>query len=75
MAMSQAALKAEQALGHGDNAVTAQDVTQPARDRSKFGDPTENMKALVWNGKNTVNVGKDTLDHPLRTIPSDKSSS
>lgn len=56
MALSQAAYKAEQALGHGDNATTAQDVTNPGKDRARYGHPTENMKALAWMGKNTVEV-------------------
>lgn len=58
MALSQAAYQAEKALGHGDNAVTAQDVTNPAMDREKYGDSSETMKALAWMGKNTVEVGK-----------------
>lgn len=53
MAMSQAALKAEQAIGHSDNATTAQDVTNPdianAAGEGK-------MKALAWMGKNKVEV-------------------
>lgn len=57
MALSQAAFKAEQALGHGDNATTAQDVTNPALDREKYGDPSgEKMQALIWNGKNKVEM-------------------
>ncbi|KAI9660051.1 MAG: hypothetical protein M1821_001403 [Bathelium mastoideum] len=57
MAMSQAALKAEQALGHGDNATTAQDVAgTPAFNREQYGDPSEKMKALAWMGKNKVEV-------------------
>jgi threonine dehydrogenase-like Zn-dependent dehydrogenase len=56
MAMSQMAFKAEQAIGHGDNAVTAQDVTNPANDREKYGDPSVTMKALAWMGKNDVQV-------------------
>lgn len=55
-AVSQAASLAEKAIGHGDNAITAQDVTNPARDRAKYGDSSEMMKALVWQGKNTVEV-------------------
>lgn len=55
-AVSQAAALAEKAIGHGDNALTAQDVTNPGRDRGKYGDPNETMKALVWQGKNTVEV-------------------
>lgn len=58
MATSQGASLAEKALGHGDNATTEQDVTNPARDRQKYGDPSgEKMKALVWLGKNSVKVG------------------
>jgi len=57
MAMSQAAYAAEKAIGHDDNAVTAQDVTNPALDRQKYADPSgEMMKALVWMGKNKVEV-------------------
>ncbi|KAF2157470.1 GroES-like protein [Myriangium duriaei CBS 260.36] len=56
MALSQAAYKAEQALGHGDNAITAQDITNPANDREKYGDPNVTMKALCWMGKNDVRV-------------------
>lgn len=57
MALSQAAAKVEQAIGHGDNAVTEQDVTNPSRNREKYGDPSETMKALAWYGKNDVRVG------------------
>ena len=58
MAMSQAAYGVEKALGHDDNAVTAQDVANPANDRQKYADPSgETMKALIWNGKNSVEVG------------------
>ncbi|KAH6676364.1 chaperonin 10-like protein [Halenospora varia] len=58
MALSQAASVVEQkVLGHNTNATTAQDITNPARDRAKYADPSgEKMKALVWLGKNTVEV-------------------
>ncbi|KAF2723156.1 GroES-like protein [Polychaeton citri CBS 116435] len=56
MSMTQAAWKAEQVIGHGDNAATAQDVTNPALDREKYGDPSEKMKALAWMGKNDVQM-------------------
>jgi hypothetical protein len=56
MAMSQAALKAEQALGHGDNATTTQDVANPGN-KAGWGNPNETMKALAWMGKNSVEVG------------------
>ncbi|KAF2737142.1 GroES-like protein [Polyplosphaeria fusca] len=55
MAMSQAAFKAEQALGHGDNATTAQDITNPAFSK-EWQHPTEKMKALAWMGKNKVEI-------------------
>ncbi len=58
--LSQLAAKAEQGIGHGDNAVTEQDVTNPGRNREKYGDPTETMKALTWQGKNSVQVSKYT---------------
>lgn len=61
MAMSQAAWKAEQALGHGDNATTAQDVTNPAL-KEEWGSSKDTMKALAWMGKNTVEVGKDRYE-------------
>lgn len=59
MAASQAAFKVEQAIGHAGSAVTQQDVSNPAIDRSKYADPSgETMKALVWLGKNHVEVRK-----------------
>lgn len=67
--MSQAALKAEQALGHGDNATTAQDITNPTKDNA--GDPSEKMKALAWMGKNKVEmieVAKPRIMEPRDVI-------
>jgi hypothetical protein len=58
MAMSQVAWKVEQAIGHGDNATTIQDVINPGL-KPKWGDLNETMKALVWVGKNTVEVSKN----------------
>ena len=72
--MSQAANLAEKAMGHGDNAVTEQNMTNPARDRAKYADPSgETMKALVWMGKNDCQVGRYSyrnLAHlpPLTTL-------
>ena len=58
MALSQVAALAEKALGHSDNAITKQDVTNPAIDREKYADPSgAKMKALLWKGKNSVAVG------------------
>lgn len=56
MAMSQAAFKVEQALGHGDNATTAQDVTNPSNVPHAADPSGEKMKALVWMGKNKVEI-------------------
>jgi len=57
--MAQAANLVEKVLGHGDNASVEQDMTNPARDREKYADPSgEKMKALAWMGKNQVEVGK-----------------
>lgn len=54
--MSQGANLLEKAMGHGDNAVTEQNMTNPSRDREKYGDPSETMKALAWMGKNDVQM-------------------
>ena len=56
MAMSQGANLVEKAMGHGDNAITEQDMSNPDRDRAKYGDPSETMKALAWMGKNDVQM-------------------
>ena len=59
MALSQAAAVVEKVIGHDSNATTAQDISNPARDRAKYADPSgEKMKALVWMGKNKVEVRK-----------------
>ncbi|KAF2268216.1 GroES-like protein [Lojkania enalia] len=55
MAMSQAALKTEQAIGHGDNATTAQDITNPSN-YPEAADHSDKMKALAWMGKNKVEI-------------------
>ena len=55
MALSQLAFKAEQAIGHTGDATTAQNLTNPSI--QKFADPSgARMKALVWQGKNSVEV-------------------
>ena len=55
--VAQAANLIEKAVGHGDNANTAQNVSNPGRDREKYGDPSgERMLALAWMGKNSVDV-------------------
>lgn len=48
--------------GRKEEANIAQDVSNPARDKQKFADPSgETMKALVWLGKNDVAVGMSKL--------------
>ncbi|KAH7138606.1 chaperonin 10-like protein [Dendryphion nanum] len=54
MAVSQGAYQLEKALGHDDNATTAQDITNPSKDNA--GDPSVKMKALAWMGKNKVEI-------------------
>ncbi|KAI3322614.1 GroES-like protein [Xylariaceae sp. AK1471] len=51
MSMSQAANLVEKVIGHDDNAVTAQDVSNYG-----YGGDGETMKALCWMGKNKVQV-------------------
>lgn len=69
MALSQAAALVEKVIGHGNNANTEQDVTNPARDRAKYADPSgETMKALVWMGKNDVQVRKCLCYHFCRGV-------
>jgi len=54
--MSQAAFQVEKAVGHGDNATTAQDVTNPANNAEWADKSGEKMKALAWMGKNKVEI-------------------
>jgi D-arabinose 1-dehydrogenase-like Zn-dependent alcohol dehydrogenase len=54
--MSQAAMQAEKAVGHGDNATTIQDVTNPANNPDWADKSGEKMKALAWMGKNDVQI-------------------
>ena len=56
MALAQAAAVAEKVIGHGDNATVTQNVSNPAKNRAKYGHPTEKMKALTWQGKNSVKI-------------------
>lgn len=69
MALSQAAALLEKAIGHGDNAATEQDVTNPVRDRQKYADPSgEKMQALCWMRKNNAQICMSNL--PSRPIDS-----
>jgi hypothetical protein len=54
--MSQAAMQAEKAIGHGDNATTAQDVTNPGNNPDWADKSGEKMKARAWMGKNDVQM-------------------
>jgi len=66
MAMSQAAYAAEKAIGHDDNAITHQDLTNPAQ--QEFGDPSDKMKAIAWMGKNKVEL----IESPRPKIVEDR---
>ena len=71
MALSQAANVVERIIGHGGDATTEQNLSNPNRDPKKYADPSgAKMKALVWAGKNTVKfsnltrlVGGDGADN------------
>ena len=57
MALSQAAGLLEKVIGHTGDATTEQNLSNPANDPGKYADPSgEKMKALIWNGKNSVSV-------------------
>lgn len=49
---SQAAFQVEKAVGHEDSTITQQDVTN----YQSTGDSSQTMKALVWQGKNKVEI-------------------
>jgi hypothetical protein len=70
MATSQAAYKAEQAIGHNDSEIIIQqDVSNY---EAGAGDDGESMKALVWQGKNNVEIGMLPFWYPSQksTTPS-----
>jgi len=57
MSFSQVTGFVEKALGHKENAITEQDISNPAQMREKYADPSgEKMKALLWMGKNKVEI-------------------
>lgn len=57
-------------MGHTDTATTEQDVTNPARERAKYADPSgETMKALCWMGKDDVQVCKFLASITLSQLP------
>src|SRR5687768_11917359 len=53
MSVSKAANVVEKLAGHDGSSVTQQDVAN----YSETGDPSQTMKALVWQGKNKVEMG------------------
>lgn len=55
MSATQAAYGVEKLTGHGDNAVTAQDVSNYSGDAGQ-GEEGGTMKALCWMGKNSVEI-------------------
>ncbi|KAF3001786.1 hypothetical protein E8E13_001620 [Curvularia kusanoi] len=71
MAASQAAYKLEQAIGHDNNATTAQDVSNPAVVPGAADPSGATMLALTWQGKNKVqviSVPKPTIMEPRDVI-------
>lgn len=67
MATSQAAHKAELALGHSGHPILQQDIANTFS--STAGDPSSTMKALVWRGKQKVSVV--TMPKPKLVEPGD----
>lgn len=62
MATSQAAYAAEKILGHEEEYLK-QDVSN----YRQTGDPNETMKALVWQGKQKVEVGTSYCGSTMHT--------
>lgn len=60
MAASQAANLAEKAVGHSDNATIETDICNCAK--GEAGHETQKTKATVWQGKNTVEIGEQSID-------------
>jgi hypothetical protein len=58
MAASRAAYMVEKAIGHDDSAILKQDVSNY---EAQLGDSMNKMKALTWQGKGKVEVGKSRL--------------
>lgn len=56
MTTSQAAYRAEQVVGHDNNAIIAQDVSNFANNTDAADPNGETMKALAWMGKNKVQI-------------------
>lgn len=56
MAMSRAANIVEKAMQHPDEASIATDSSNYSKD--KYGERGQKIKALSWQGKNSVKVGR-----------------
>lgn len=56
MSMAKATNLVEKALGHDSSAETAQDVSS-----FEYEGETDLMNALIWKGKNTVQVGTSLM--------------
>lgn len=67
MSATQAAYQVEKAVGHDDNTVTQQDVS----DYEQTGHGGETMKALVWEGKGKVEIGTNYSGTKRITVPTD----
>jgi hypothetical protein len=59
MATSRAANIVEKAMRHPDEASVATDVSNYSKD--KYGERAQKIKALTWQGKNSVKVGRRSL--------------
>lgn len=57
MSVSETAFKIEKAIGHDDNAITNQDVSH-----FEHTNDVDLMDALVWAGKNQVEMGMPSQD-------------
>jgi len=64
MATSQAAYAAEKAIGHDGSAILEQDISNYEGEKGAG----EKMKALVWQGKNAVQVGLCTMPAESQVI-------
>lgn len=58
MSVSQAAYTIEKVVGHEDNAITTQDISE-----FEHTNDANLMNALIWTGKNQVEIGKLCLSH------------
>jgi hypothetical protein len=58
MAMNLAANLAEKVSGSGNNATVTTGVSNPSVDLEKYADTSVPIKAVTWQGKNSVAISK-----------------